>query len=236
MLFNKTLNVRSPFLPLSSKWTFTIQTTGVCEQNMRDRMERFVLLPFTAGCISESSIAVGLQQAKRSKMDMGSTPTSKTPFHRPTFNPPSSYTVCVYLSRVLTSCFDHEGEKDEDEEQYEEDEESLSGESLKSPPSLLAIPRFQKLFKNLKNFSQSFVYKDELEDTEMGMEIGLPTDVKHVTHIGLDGCASSILSKGWNNLTNPDMTNLPSFSSTPLQLAMAKNAENPTIRSLLETK
>ncbi|XP_042017034.1 CRIB domain-containing protein RIC4-like isoform X3 [Salvia splendens] len=177
--------------------------SGVCEQNMRDRMERFVLLPFTAGCISESSIAVGLQQAKRSKMDMGSTPTS---------------------------------EKDEDEEQYEEDEESLSGESLKSPPSLLAIPRFQKLFKNLKNFSQSFVYKDELEDTEMGMEIGLPTDVKHVTHIGLDGCASSILSKGWNNLTNPDMTNLPSFSSTPLQLAMAKNAENPTIRSLLETK
>lgn len=119
-------------------------------------MERFVLLPFAAGCISESSIAVGLQQAKRSKIDTGSTPTSETPFHRPTFNPPSSYTVYVYLSRVLTSCFDHEGEKDEDEEQYEEDEESLSGENLKSPPSLLAIPRFQKLFKNFKNFSQSF--------------------------------------------------------------------------------
>lgn len=77
------------------------------------------------------------------------------------------------------------------------------------------------------------VYKDELEDPEMGMEIGLPTDVKHVTHIGLDGCASSILSKGWNNLTKTDMTNLPSFPSTPLQLAMA---DNPTVRSLLETK
>ncbi|KAL1542596.1 CRIB domain-containing protein [Salvia divinorum] len=170
---------------------------------MRERIERFVLLPFTAGCISESSIAVGLQHAKRSKMDTGSTPTR---------------------------------EKDEDGEEYEEDEESLTGENLKSPPSLLAIPRFQKLFKNFKNFSQSFVYKDELEDTEMGMEIGLPTDVKHVTHISLDGCASSILSKGWNNLINPDTTNLPSFSSTPLQLAMGKNAENPTIRSMLETK
>lgn len=79
-------------------------------------------------------------------------------------------------------------------------------------------------------------YKDELEDTEMGMEIGLPTDVKHVTHIGLDGCASSILSKGWNNLNKPNTTNLPSFPSTPLQLAMAKHADNPTIRSLLETK
>ncbi|KAH6801603.1 hypothetical protein C2S51_033049 [Perilla frutescens var. frutescens] len=169
---------------------------------MRDRMEKFVLLPFTAGCISESSIAVGLQQAKRSKMDTGSTPTRTR----------------------------------EEEEEYEEDEESFSGENLKSPSSLLPLLRFQKLFKNFKNFSQSFAYKDEMEETEMGMEIGLPTDVKHVTHIGLDGCASSILSKGWNNLTEPDITNLPSFPSTPLQLAMATHADNPTVRSLLETK
>ncbi|KAK6137825.1 hypothetical protein DH2020_028428 [Rehmannia glutinosa] len=143
----------------------------------RDRMERFVLLPFTAGCISESSIAVGLQQDKRSKLDSNSTPTS---------------------------------------------------ENLKSPLSLLALPRFQKLFKNFKNFSQSFVYKDELEETEMGIEIGFPTDVKHVTHIGLDGCASSILSKSWNN--EPEMIN------PPLELAMAKRADKPSFRSLLETK
>lgn len=50
------------------------------------------------------------------------------------------------------------------------------------------------LFTTMPNICS--VYKDELEDADMGMEIGLPTDVKHVTHIGLDGCASSILSKG----------------------------------------
>ncbi|PIM98675.1 hypothetical protein CDL12_28849 [Handroanthus impetiginosus] len=174
---------------------------------MRDRMEKFVLLPFTAGCISESSIAVGLHQAKRSKMDTSSTPTRT-----------------------------REGEKEEEEEEHEDDEESLSGENLKSPSSQSSLPRFQKLFKNFKNFSQLFVYKDELEETEMGMDIGFPTDVKHVTHIGLDGCASSILSKGWDDLNDPEMINLSSFPSLPLEHAMATNADKPSVRSLLETK
>ncbi|KAG8390746.1 hypothetical protein BUALT_Bualt01G0115600 [Buddleja alternifolia] len=130
---------------------------------MRDRIERFVFLPFNVGCISESSIAVGMQQAKRSNLDANSTPTS---------------------------------------------------ENLKNPLSLLALPKFQKLFKNFKNFSQLFVYKDEFEEAEMGMEIGLPTDVKHVTHIGLDGCASSILSKGWNNINEAAFVDLPPLPNT----------------------
>lgn len=49
-----------------------------------------------------------------------------------------------------------DGEKELEEEEYEDDEESLSGENLKSHLSLLTLPRLQKLFKNLKNFSQSF--------------------------------------------------------------------------------
>ncbi|XP_051116472.1 CRIB domain-containing protein RIC4 [Andrographis paniculata] len=182
---------------------------------MRDRMERFVLLPFTAGCISESSIAVGLhQQAKRSRIDMNSiTPT-----------------------RI------RERDKDEcDELSEEDDDESLSGENPKSPSSISSVPRFQKLFKNFKNLSQLFAYKDELEETEeedAGMEIGLPTDVKHVTHIGLDGCSNSILSKGWNNtlIESPGMIDQAPFPLMPLELAMAARAENPTVRSLLETK
>ncbi|KAI3459146.1 hypothetical protein Pfo_015809 [Paulownia fortunei] len=167
---------------------------------MRDLMERFVLLPFTAGCISESSIPVVMQHTKTSKLDANSTPTRT-----------------------------HEEEKKEEEE-YLDDEESLSGENLKT-----ALPRFQKLFKNFKNFSQLFVYKDELEP-EMGLEIGFPTDVKHVTHIGLDGCASSFFSKGWNNLAEPELINLHSFPLTQLELAIAAQAETPNVRSLLETK
>ncbi|KAL2555422.1 Carboxypeptidase [Forsythia ovata] len=45
-------------------------------KEMRDRMERFVLLPFTLGCVSESSIAIGAPQPKRSKLDVNQTPTS----------------------------------------------------------------------------------------------------------------------------------------------------------------
>ncbi|KAK4436115.1 CRIB domain-containing protein RIC4 [Sesamum alatum] len=157
---------------------------------MRDRMERFVLLPFTVGCISESSIAVGLQQPKISKLVNANTTPTRT----------------------------RGGDKEDEDE-----ETSSTGDNLKSPLSLSALPRFQKLFKN---FSNLFVDKDDLEEQEMGIEIGFPTDVKHVTHIGLDGCASSILSKDWNNLNGP-------FPSTPLKVAMA---DELTMRSLLQTK
>ncbi|PIN01831.1 hypothetical protein CDL12_25654 [Handroanthus impetiginosus] len=162
---------------------------------MRDRMERFVLLPFTVGCISESSIPVVTKHAKRSKPDMNSTPMGT-----------------------------HGGEKEE----YLDDEESLTGENIKT-----ALPKLQKLFKDFKNFSQLFVYKDELEP-EMAMEIGLPTDVKHVTHIGLDGCASSIFTKGWNNLTESELISLRSIPLTQLELAFKTQPETPNVRSLLE--
>lgn len=54
--------------------------------------------------------------------------------------------------------------------------------------------------------SRVVVYKDdEMEEDDLSMDIGLPTDVKHVTHIGIDGSATSILSKGWDSLKTPDL-------------------------------
>lgn len=53
------------------------------------------------------------------------------------------------------------------------------------------------------------------------MEIGLPTDVKHVTHIGIDGSATSILSKGWDNPKSPDLPALPSVNFPPSAFAFA---------------
>jgi hypothetical protein len=38
---------------------------------------------------------------------------------------------------------------------------------------------------------------------EREMEIGCPTDVKHVTHIGLDGSTTTNPVKGWENLKAP---------------------------------
>ncbi|KAK4835422.1 hypothetical protein QYF36_009561 [Acer negundo] len=174
---------------------------------MRDKMERFVLLPFSVGCVSESSIAVALQQPRRS--------SSKPPPPRntsPTRN-------------------------------REDDEESLSSsnndESMKNSFRFLAIPKpdisngFNRLFKGFKTISQLFVYKEEMEEMEKEMEIGFPTDVKHVTHIGLDGSSSTTNNnnnnpiKGWENLISPQLltTTLPSVSLDQFELAMAAQAQ-----------
>lgn len=48
------------------------------------------------------------------------------------------------------------------------------------------------------------MYKEDLDEEEMDIEIGLPTDVKHVTHIGWDGCSLNsdhpMKGCGWDNL------------------------------------
>lgn len=51
-----------------------------------------------------------------------------------------------------------------------------------------------------------------MEEEEMDIEIGCPTDVKHVTHIGLDGSATTDPTKGWDNLISPDLISVPTFS------------------------
>ncbi|XP_062005130.1 CRIB domain-containing protein RIC4 [Rosa rugosa] len=151
---------------------------------MRERMERLVLLPFTIGCVSESSIAVGAQQQpRRSKSDTNPSP-------------------------IRTK---------EEEEEEEEGDSLSSGENMKNSFRSLALSKpnisvgIHRLSKGFKNFSQLFVYKDEMEEEEeleMDMEIGCPTDVKHVTHIGLDGSASAattdpIHKDCWDDLISP---------------------------------
>ena len=54
------------------------------------------------------------------------------------------------------------------------------------------------------------VYKDEMEELGMDMEIGGPTDVKHVTHIGWDGSTTNDDAiKGWENLISPELLSAP---------------------------
>ncbi|KAL5222282.1 hypothetical protein ABZP36_026995 [Zizania latifolia] len=63
--------------------------------------------------------------------------------------------------------------------------------------------KMKGVFKGLKVISQIFVVK------EHQMEIGYPTDVKHVTHIGWDSPTGSAASPSWMN----DMKGSPDFSS-----------------------
>ncbi|XP_022718491.1 CRIB domain-containing protein RIC4-like [Durio zibethinus] len=146
---------------------------------MRDKMERFVILPFSVGCVSESSVAVAVQHPGRSK--------------------PSDTNSTATRTR-------------------EEDEESLSSESMKYSLKFLPLPKpdmstgFHRLFKSFKTLSQLFAYREE---SEKDMEIGFPTDVKHVTHIGLGGSAASTSPSigSWDNLFSPN--HLFAFPSVP---------------------
>ncbi|XP_008794628.3 CRIB domain-containing protein RIC4-like [Phoenix dactylifera] len=153
---------------------------------MRDRrMERFVVLPFSMGCVSQSSIAVCISQPKRAQ--------SEPPPPRPS----------------------GEGE-------------SQSDGKMKGSSVLLPLPRpnvsagFQKLIKSFKSLSQLFeIYKEDDEE----MEIGFPTDVQHVSHVGWDGFNNVSSMKSWDKA--PEFLSLPSLSLRQFELAMAVQAGAP---------
>ncbi|KAL9262875.1 CRIB domain-containing protein [Drosera capensis] len=80
---------------------------------------------------------------------------------------------------------------------------------------------FRRFFRSFKSLSRLLVHKDDKEIDEGEMEIGFPTDVKHLTHIGPNGTAMSInqniVVRSWENL---------SVSLVQVELAMAAQAES----------
>ncbi|XP_010556145.1 PREDICTED: CRIB domain-containing protein RIC4-like isoform X3 [Tarenaya hassleriana] len=113
---------------------------------MKDRMERFVILPFSLGCSSQSSVDV-----------------ANTHHHSKKPNPPIKRTEEEE---------EEEGESSKHEEEEEEDETKM--DDPRGNESEAVSPKH-------------IGYGDSTEETEAEMEIGFPTDVKHVTHIGIDG-------------------------------------------------
>ncbi|CAN0824395.1 CRIB domain-containing protein RIC4 [Linum grandiflorum] len=166
------------------------------------RMERLVLLPFTIGCVSESSIAIANHHhhsRSRSRSTSSNPVTNKNNNNRSL--PPST------IGRRL-----------------EEDDDSLSSDDDDKLPVGSISAGFHRFLKSFKSNFVNNVDDDEEETEEEGiMEIGLPTDVKHVTHIGFDDHEaissssssasssqsidqrSSILCQcgGWENLSGP---------------------------------
>ncbi|XP_068665346.1 CRIB domain-containing protein RIC4-like [Aristolochia californica] len=160
---------------------------------MKDRMERLVVLPFSIGCVSQSSVAVAETQPKK-------------------------------IKEVSTSA----GGEDQDGE-------NVSGVKNRSSFGFLLFPKqnistgFHRLIKGIKSFSQLFVYKEE-EIGEMQMEIGFPTDVKHVTHIGWDRStttATTTTFKDWGDFKTPELLSLPPISLKQFELAMSAQADAP---------
>ncbi|GMH20252.1 hypothetical protein Nepgr_022093 [Nepenthes gracilis] len=100
--------------------------------------------------------------------------------------------------------------------------------NMTSSFAFLALPKpniscgSRLLIKRFKSLSQLFVYKDEVdeEEMEMTMEIGFPTDVKHLTHIGWDGSI-----KGCEDLSTSEIISFPSISVSQFEIAMAAQSD-----------
>lgn len=70
--------------------------------------------------------------------------------------------------------------------------------------------------------------EEEKEEKEREMEIGVPTDVKHVTHIGWDGSTTLNPIKGWENLNAPEIMSFPSISLQQFEFAMNSQTAPPS--------
>ncbi|CAL9103432.1 unnamed protein product [Musa acuminata var. zebrina] len=145
---------------------------------MRERrMGKLVVLPFSASCVSRSSVAVSQSQPKR-----------------------------------------------------------VQGRELEkqSTAKTKRAHKIQKLLiKSLKSLSQMFAVYQE-EDEEREMEIGFPTDVQHVAHIGRDGFDSTAAAmnnmdvKSW--VKGPELLPLDPLSLQQFEAAMATLASVPPPR------
>lgn len=101
---------------------------------------------------------------------------------------------------------------------------------MKNTPVAFNFPRtniisgIQRLIKGFKNLTQLFeLYREDGdEETEQEIEIGSPTDVQHVAHIGLDG-SNNFGTEKWD--TPQDM-----FSTSPIyigQFGLVMTSQQP---------
>ncbi|TVU36041.1 hypothetical protein EJB05_17952 [Eragrostis curvula] len=88
-----------------------------------------------------------------------------------------------------------------------------------------------RLLRGFKNLSQIFAVYDEDDDEEEEREmvIGLPTDVKHVAHIGWDGSTNTTTSlRSWNRAAPPpDSSSSSAAASTSSSSSAAAASSQP---------
>ncbi|KAK4782264.1 hypothetical protein SAY86_016366 [Trapa natans] len=173
------------------------------KQQMRERAERFVVFPFAIGCTSEASVAVSVAVGSSSSQQ------SKKP------KPPDS--------RPLTESTGRERRKSGSTGDDDDDHPDQSPRPGSLLPNLFY--GLQKLVaETFKTVSHIFVYRDEMEDDEIEMDIGFPTDVKHVTHIGFDGSTMANSMTSWDNLSTQmphEILTFPVLSPRQFELGMA---------------
>lgn len=85
----------------------------------------------------------------------------------------------------------------------------------------------RKLIKSFRSLSHIFeIYKDEEEEEEdsMDIQIGFPTDVQHVAHIGLDGSSNVASLRGMEGAARDLLSLSTNLSLQQFDFAMASLA------------
>jgi hypothetical protein len=119
------------------------------------------------------------------------------------------------------------------------DEEREQQQAARRERDFLAGIR--KLFKSFKSLSHIFeIYKDDDDEDDMdtSIEIGLPTDVQHVAHIGLDGSTNlSSLIRGREGARElfslSSLTTLEQFELAMASLAATGKQRNGVLDRVL---
>ncbi|PKU75424.1 CRIB domain-containing protein RIC4 [Dendrobium catenatum] len=155
---------------------------------LKERVQRFVILPFSVGCASHSSVKVIEKQSKNTHIEQDFFPEDEGRGGQESGRTKSTSSIFLQLPRPIFSA---------------------------------GIHKLAKGFKNLSNLFS--VYKDNDEEDEAEMDIGYPTDVQHVAHIGWDGFNNVGGMKGWEKA--PEFFPLSSLSLKQFELAMASQAE-----------
>nr|XP_043635075.1 CRIB domain-containing protein RIC4-like [Erigeron canadensis] len=162
---------------------------------MRDIMERFLVLPFSMGCVSKTTKGVV---------------ESKTQCKEQNYQPKQLAT------RI-------------------QDGKCSSGMKIKNSWGFVTLRRSnisrglrRLILDTFQSFSRIISHKDANEIQTMELEIGFPTDVKHVTHIGYDGSMTTNPVKNWDHIETPEIHSFPTISLKQFEQAMAAQSESPT--------
>jgi hypothetical protein len=95
---------------------------------------------------------------------------------------------------------------------------------------LAGIRKLIKSFKSLSHIFEIYKEDDEDEDIDTGIEIGFPTHVQHVAHIGLDGSTNVSSLRGIEGarelLSLSNLTTLEQFELAMASLAAPSKEHN----------
>ncbi|CAL4928384.1 unnamed protein product [Urochloa decumbens] len=126
--------------------------------------DRFIVFPFSMGCMSQSAVSVADPSEKKPQSD------------------PSSSSASATTTTTAQTAGSEEGAGEMAKEKA-----AAAAAATPASPGLVAAG-VSRLMKGIKSLSLMFA-GDEVdeEDEEREMVIGYPTDVQHVGHIGWDG-------------------------------------------------